>query len=187
MSNGVSGAGGGCPGLTRCPGISPCRSGHRIPVARPRVRAAGGSGELHLPGYDLFSSTEILGRLALEKMSAGLSSRRYARGLESAGQAVEAQAASMSKSAVWRRFVTATETAIEEGSTENAALVTDLITGLRERGPDVTRPVLAVLDASKASRARVRDVFDRPLIQRCQQPQDQKRQGQAARPAAGSH
>ena len=64
--------------------------GRRVPVTRPRVRAADGSGELHLPSYDLFSSTEILGQLALEKMLAGLSSRRYARGLEPAGQAVGA-------------------------------------------------------------------------------------------------
>jgi hypothetical protein len=50
--------------------------GRRVPVTRPRGREADGSGELHLPSYDLFSSTEILGRLALEKMLAGLSSRR---------------------------------------------------------------------------------------------------------------
>ena len=62
--------------------------GRRVPVTRPRVRAADGSGELHLPSYDLFSSTEILTRLALEKMLAGLSSRRYGHGLEPAGQAV---------------------------------------------------------------------------------------------------
>jgi putative transposase len=59
--------------------------------------------------------------------------------------------------------------AIEEGSTENATLVTGLITGLRDRGLDVTRPVLAVLDGSKALSRAVKDVFDRPLIQRCQQ------------------
>src|SRR5437660_3593717 len=73
--------------------------GRRVPVTRPRVRAADGSGELHLPSYDLFSSTEILTQLALEKMLAGLSSRRYARGLEPAGQAVEEAAAATSKSA----------------------------------------------------------------------------------------
>ena len=39
--------------------------------------------------------------------------------------------------------------AIEEGSTENATLVTDLITGLRDRGLDVTKPILAVLDGAK--------------------------------------
>ena len=67
--------------------------GRRIPVTRPRVRAADGSGELHLPSYDLFSSTEILGRMALEKMLVGLSSRRYTAGLEPAGHMVQDQAA----------------------------------------------------------------------------------------------
>ena len=188
--------------------------GRRLAVTRPRVRAADGSGELHLPSYDLFSSTEILGRMALEKMLAGLSSRRYTAGLEPAGQAVEQAAAATSKSAVSRRFVAATETAlaelmarrlddldlvalmvdgvhfgehtcvvalgigidgtkhplaVEEGSTENATLVTDLMTGLRDRGLDVTRPILAVLDGAKALSRAVRDVFDKPLIQRCQQ------------------
>ena len=55
-----------------------------------------------------------------------------------------------------------------EGSTENATLVTELIVGLRERGLDVTRPILAVLDGSKALRRAVVDVFDRPVIGRCQ-------------------
>jgi putative transposase len=48
-------------------------------------------------------------------------------------------------------------------------VVTDLITGLRERGLDVTRPILAVLDGAKALSRAVNDVFDKPLIQRCQQ------------------
>jgi hypothetical protein len=188
--------------------------GRRLPVTRPRVRAADGSGELHLPSYDLFSCTEILGQLALEKMLAGLSSRRYVRGLEPAGQAVGDAAVSVSKSAVSRRFVAATETAlaglmsrrledldlvafmvdgvhfgehtcvvalgigidgtkhplaVEEGSTENATLVTDLITGLRDRGLDVTTPILAVLDGAKALSRAVKDVFDKPLIHRCQE------------------
>ena len=54
--------------------------GRRVPVTRPRVRAADGSAELHLPSYDLFSSTEVLGQMAMEKMLAGLSARRYTRG-----------------------------------------------------------------------------------------------------------
>jgi transposase-like protein len=57
---------------------------------------------------------------------------------------------------------------VVEGSTENATLVTELIVGLRERGLDVTRPILAVLDGSKALRRAVVDVFDRPVIGRCQ-------------------
>src|ERR1700746_1588648 len=59
--------------------------------------------------------------------------------------------------------------AVEEGSTENATLATGLITGLRERGLDVTKPILAVLDGAKALSRAVQDVFDQPLIQRCQQ------------------
>ena len=55
-----------------------------------------------------------------------------------------------------------------EGSTENATLVTELIVGLRERGLNVTQPILAVLDGSKALRRAVLDVFDRPVIGRCQ-------------------
>jgi hypothetical protein len=58
--------------------------------------------------------------------------------------------------------------AIEEGSTENATLVTSLIVGLRERGLDVTKPVLAVLDGSKALARAVKDVFDHPVTARCQ-------------------
>ena len=39
---------------------------------------------------------------------------------------------------------------------------------MRERGLDVTRPVLVVIDGSTALRRAVADVFDRPVIQRCQ-------------------
>src|SRR4029450_2447458 len=47
-----------------------------------------------------------------------------------------------------------------EGSTENPTLTPDLLVGLRERGLDMTRPILAVLDGSKALSRAVRDVFD---------------------------
>jgi putative transposase len=187
--------------------------GRRVPVARPRMRAVDGSRELPVASYELFSDTEVLGRMALERMLAGLSTRRYGSGLEPVGTRAEQAATSTSKSAVSRRFVAQTETALAqllaadlsqldlvafmvdgvhfgehlcvvalgididgikhplslvEGSTENATLVTELIVGLRERGLDVTRPVLAVLDGSKALRRAVLDVFDRPVIGRCQ-------------------
>jgi transposase-like protein len=187
--------------------------GRRVPVERPRMRAVDGSGEQAVASYELFSSTEVLGRMALERMLAGLSTRRYPVGLEPVGARPEQAATATSKSAVSRRFVAATETALAqllaadlsgldlvalmvdgvhfgehtcvvalgividgtkhplslvEGSTENATLVTDLIVGLRERGLDVTKPILVVLDGSKALRRAVLDVFDRPVIGRCQ-------------------
>jgi len=187
--------------------------GRRVGVRRPRVRAADGSGELPVPAYDLFGSTELLGEMALAKMMAKLSTRRYRAGLEPVGTQVEATARSTSKSAVSRRFVEATEVALAElvdtdlsgldlvalmvdgvhfaehlvvvamgiamdgtkhplalaeGSTENATLVTDLLVGLRERGLDVTRPVLVVIDGAKALSSAVKAVFDHPVIARCQ-------------------
>jgi putative transposase len=187
--------------------------GRRVPVERPRMRATDGSGELPIPAYELFSDTEVLGRMALERMLAGLSTRRYPVALEPVGARTEQAASATSRSAVSRRFVVQTETALAqllaadlasldlvalmvdgvhfgehtcivalgididgvkhplslvEGSTENTTLVTELIVGLRERGLDVTRPILAVLDGSKALRRAVLDVFDRPVIARCQ-------------------
>jgi putative transposase len=187
--------------------------GRRIPVERPRMRAIDGSGELPVASDELFSDTEILGRMALDRMLAGLSTRRYPVALEPVGARTEQAATTTSRSAVSRRFVAQTETALAqllgaelsqldlvafmvdgvhfgehicvvalgididgvkhplslvEGSTENATLVTELIVGLRERGLDVTRPILAVLDGSKALRRAVLDVFDRPVIGRCQ-------------------
>ena len=88
--------------------------GRRVPVARPRVRAADGTGEVPVATYELFTSTELLGRMAMERMLAGLSTRRYPAGLEPVGQKVEASARSTSKSAISRRFVAATETALAE-------------------------------------------------------------------------
>lgn len=43
-----------------------------------------------------------------------------------------------------------------------------MLVGLRERGLDTTRPILAALDGAKALRAGVCEVFDHPVIQRCQ-------------------
>jgi putative transposase len=188
--------------------------GRRLPVQRPRVRAADGSGELPVAAYQLFSQTEVLGRLALERMLHGLSTRRYPVGLEPVGAQVEQAATGTSKSAISRRFVAMTHTALAEllaadlssldlvclmidgvnfgehtcvvalgiaidgtkhplalveGSTENATLARELLVGLRERGLDVTRPILVVIDGAKALRRAITDVFDHPVIARCQQ------------------
>ena len=88
--------------------------GRRVPVSRPRVRAADGSGEREIASYELFTSTEILGKMAMEKMLAGLSTRRYAVGLEPVGEQVAEKSSATSKSAVSRRFVAMTETALAE-------------------------------------------------------------------------
>ena len=187
--------------------------GRRVRVRRPRVRTVDRSAEVAVPTYELFNSTELLGELALERMMAKLSTRRYGAGLEPVGSEIEATARSTSRSAVCRCFVAMTGRALDElmhadlsdldvvalmidgvhfaehlcvvalgisidgtkhplgvveGSTENATVVADLLTDLRGRGLDVTRPVLVVIDGAKALAAAVNEVFDRPVIQRCQ-------------------
>jgi len=188
--------------------------GRRLRVQRPRVRATDGSGELPVAAYELFSQTQVLGRLALERMLGGLSTRRYPVGLEPVGTQVAQAATGTSKSAISRRFVAMTHTALAEllsaelsqldlvclmidgvhfgehtcvvalgiaidgtkhplalveGSTENATLARELLVGLRERGLDVTRPILCVVDGARALRRAITDVFDHPVIARCQQ------------------
>lgn len=88
--------------------------GRRVAVTRQRMRATDGSGELAVDSYQLFSSTEVLGRMAMQRMLAGLSTRRYPAGLEPVGQKVDKVARSTSKSAVSRRFVAATVTAMAD-------------------------------------------------------------------------
>jgi hypothetical protein len=43
-----------------------------------------------------------------------------------------------------------------------------VLVGLRDRGLDITKPILAVLDGAKALAAAVNEVFDHPVIARCQ-------------------
>jgi putative transposase len=57
---------------------------------------------------------------------------------------------------------------VVEGTTENKAVCTRLVTGLRDRGLDVECGVLFVLDGGKALDAAVRGVFGpKALVQRC--------------------
>jgi putative transposase len=187
--------------------------GRRVRVRRPRVRTADGTGEVAVPTYQAFAATELLGQLALERMLAKLSCRRYRVGLEPVGTDVERAATGTSRSAVSRRFVARTEhalaellaqdltgldlvallvdgirvadhccvvalgitidgtkipLALAEGATENATITRDLLVGLRDRGLEVTRPILVVIDGATALRRAVSDVFDHPVIQRCQ-------------------
>ena len=69
---------------------------------------------------------------------------------------------------MWSRWAStstgsSTRLSLVEGSTENATLTRELLVGLRERGLNTTRPVLAVLDGGKALRRAVLDVFDHPI------------------------
>ena len=59
---------------------------------------------------------------------------------------------------------------IREGTTESAGVVKALLTGLVERGLQTEKPMLFVIDGSKALAKAIRDVYGKlGLIQRCQE------------------
>jgi putative transposase len=82
--------------------------GRRVAVERPRVRTADGESEVPLETYRHFAHRDPLGRLVLEQMLAGVSTRRFERTREPVGADVEAEARSTSQSAVSREFVART-------------------------------------------------------------------------------
>jgi putative transposase len=187
--------------------------GRRVPVSRPRARSADGGHEVELATYAHFAARDRLTDVMLERMLAGVSTRRYARTGEPIGSEVGEVARSTSKSAVSREFVSRTrENLIElmsrplgdlrlavlmldgidlkgrccvvalgidtdgikhplglwDGSTENAIVATTLLSNLVERGLDVQRGVLVVIDGAKALRKAVRDVLGTHTpVQRC--------------------
>jgi len=79
--------------------------GRRVPVERPRVRAADGSGEVKLATYAHFADRDPLTAIVLEQMLAGVSTRRFERTREPVGCEVGDRERSTSKSAVSREFV----------------------------------------------------------------------------------
>jgi transposase-like protein len=86
--------------------------GRRVGVQRPRVRTVDGETEVHLATYEHFADRDPLGRVVLERMLAGVSTRRYRRTQEPVGEQVEVKARSTSKSAVSRTFVERTREAL---------------------------------------------------------------------------
>jgi putative transposase len=57
--------------------VTAARGGQGVQVRRPRVRAADGTRELAVPTYQAFAATDLLTGLALERMAAKPSTRRY--------------------------------------------------------------------------------------------------------------
>ena len=92
--------------------------GRRVPVRRPRVRTVASDDqpdhEVPLESYTTFASTDLLAEGIVARMLAGVSTRRYPVALEPVGSGVEQAARSTSKSAVSRRFVTATAERLAE-------------------------------------------------------------------------
>jgi putative transposase len=87
--------------------------GRRVPVDRPRARTVDGH-EVPLTSYTHFAADDMLTRVVMERMLAGVATRRHSRVAEPVGTVVDKEAKSTSRSAISRRFVKQTETALAE-------------------------------------------------------------------------
>jgi putative transposase len=187
--------------------------GRRIPVSRPRMRTADDRHELPVSSYEYFADRDPLTRAVMDRMLAGVSTRKYQVVGEPIGEEVEQEASSTAKSTVSELFIERTRTALGElmarrlddtrlavmmldgleiadrthvvalgistdgvkvplglweGSTENATLVSMLLSDLVDRGLDPEQAILFVIDGGKALRKAIRDVFGQhALVHRC--------------------
>ena len=85
----------------------------RVAVERPRARSADGGDEVPVAAYRHFADRDALSRVVLERMLAGVSTRRFPRTQEPVGEEIERDARATSKSAVSREFVARTRENLE--------------------------------------------------------------------------
>ncbi len=120
----------------------------KISVARPRGRYVDG-GEVELDTWETFASDDLLRQVVVERMLAGVATRRHVEVAEPVG-AVTSRATS--KSAVSRRFVAATSEAMSEllssdlSGVETAVLMID---GLNIAGEMIVVALVICADGTK--------------------------------------
>ena len=119
----------------------------KVRVERPRGRFVDG-GEVELKTWATFASEDLLRQVVVERMLAGVSSRRHVDVADPVGQAGTAT----SKSAVSRRFVAATQAAMVEllgsdlSALETAVLMID---GLNVAGEMTVVALVITTDGTK--------------------------------------
>jgi transposase-like protein len=88
--------------------------GRRVPVSRPRMRSADDEHELPVTTYGYFADRDPLTRAVMDRMLAGVSTRKFAVVGEPVGSDVERASSSTSKSTVSELFIERTRTALGE-------------------------------------------------------------------------
>jgi len=88
--------------------------GRRVEVERPRMRTADDEHELPVQSYEYFADRDPLTRAVMDRMLAGVSTRRFAVVGEPVGEEVEQESSSTSKSTVSELFIERTRTALGE-------------------------------------------------------------------------
>ena len=116
--------------------------GRQVTTDRPRGRTTEGT-EIELDTWKTFSSKDLLNSLVVERMLAGVATRRHQDVAEPVGEDIESRSKSMSKSAISRRFVAATKTAMAE------LMARSLVDGLDVAGQCVVVALVITTDGTK--------------------------------------
>jgi putative transposase len=88
--------------------------GRRVQVSRPRMRTADDVRELPVCTYEHFADRDPLTRAVMDRMLAGVSSRKFAGVGEPVGEEVERSSTATSKTSVSEMFIERTATALSE-------------------------------------------------------------------------
>ncbi|MGH3050317.1 MAG: IS256 family transposase, partial [Gaiellaceae bacterium] len=88
--------------------------GRRVQVRRPRMRTADDEHELPVETYEYFADRDPLTRAVMDRMLAGVSTRKFARVGEPVGEEVERSASATSKTTTSEMFVERTRSALGE-------------------------------------------------------------------------
>lgn len=121
--------------------------GRKVTVERPRGRWVDG-GEVELATWDVFASEDLLRQVVVERMLAGVATRRHVDVAEPVGH----DGTAISKSAVSRRFVAATTAAMAElleadlSGLDTAVLMVD---GLNVAGEMIVVALVICADGAK--------------------------------------
>ena len=134
----------------------------KITVARPRGRYVDG-GEVELATWECFASEDLLRQVVVERMLAGVATRRHVDVSEPVG--VDGQATS--RSAVSRRFKAATEKAMSEllardlSTLETAVLMID---GLNVAGQMITVALIITLTGRRCPSGLMLGDTENPVV-----------------------
>jgi putative transposase len=88
--------------------------GRRVQVRRPRMRTVDDEHELAVQTYGFFADRDPLTRAVMDRMLAGVSTRKFAGVGEPVGLGVETSSSATSKTSVSEMFVERTATALSE-------------------------------------------------------------------------
>jgi putative transposase len=135
-------------GTTRGPVVL---GGRLLTVDRPRARTTGGQ-EVTLESWKAFSSKDLLNSLVVERMLAGVATRRHQEVAEPVGADIERRSRATSKSAVSRRFVAATEKTLADLLARDLSdldVAVIMIDGKEVSGSCVAVALVITVDGSK--------------------------------------